>query len=113
MGRFLTVVTLLTSLAATSVAWADEDCSVPMAQWQPREAVQRMAEAQGWTVRRIKIDDGCYEIEGRDADGRASQMTVDPATLTILAIESEDVEGRDAGPNRGEHDRATRRESDR
>ena len=113
MGKSLTVVTLLASLAATSVAWADEDCSVPMAQWQPREAVQRMAEAQGWTVRRIKIDDGCYEIDGRDADGRASKMTVDPATLTIQAIEYEDAEGRDAGPDHGEHDRAPRREDDR
>jgi hypothetical protein len=82
-----------------------------MAQWQPRDAVQRMAEAQGWTVRRIKIDDGCYEIDGRDADGRASKMTVDPATLTIQAIEYEDAEGRDATPDQGEHDRGVRKEN--
>jgi len=112
MGKSLTVVTLLASLAAAGAAWADEDCSVPMAQWQPRDAVQRMAEAQGWTVRRIKIDDGCYEIDGRDADGRASEMTVDPATLTILAIQYKDAEARDAAPNHGEPDRAPRSKDD-
>jgi hypothetical protein len=111
MGKSLTVLTLLASVAATSVAWADEDCSVPMAQWQPREAVQRMAEAQGWTVRRIKIDDGCYEIDGRDADGRVGEMTVDPETLTILEIQYEDEEARDT--DHGEHDRASLREDDR
>jgi hypothetical protein len=111
MGKSLTVLTLLASLAAVGAAWADEDCSVPMAQWQPREVVQRMAEAHGWTVRRIKIDDGCYEIDGRDADGRASEMTVDPATLTILAIEYKDEETRDA--DHGNHDRAPGREDDR
>lgn len=111
MGKSLTVLTLLASVAATSVAWADEDCSVPMAQWQPREAVQRMAEAQGWTVRRIKIDDGCYEIDGRDADGRVGEMTVDPETLTILEVEYEDEKARDT--DHGEHDRASPREDDR
>lgn len=49
-----------------------------------------MAEAQGWTIRRIKIDDGCYEIAGSDAEGRAIEVKVDPATLKILRIEYED-----------------------
>jgi hypothetical protein len=61
-----------------------------MAQWQPREAVQRMAEAQGWTVRRIKIDDGCYQIDGRDMDGRPVEVKVDPGTLAVLEFEYED-----------------------
>ena len=49
-----------------------------MADWQPRDAVQRMAEDNGWSVRRIKIDDGCYEIDGRDAEGRRIEVTVLP-----------------------------------
>jgi len=47
----------------------------------------------GWTVRRIKIDDGCYEIDGRDAAGRAIEVTVHPATLEVIEIEYEDDEG--------------------
>jgi hypothetical protein len=65
-----------------------------MADWQPRQAVERMAEVQGWTVRRIKIDDGCYEIEGRDAEGQTIEVTVDPATLAIMEVEREDEDNR-------------------
>lgn len=76
----------------------DDDCRVPMADWQPREAVQAMAEAQGWTVRRIKTDDGCYEIKGRDAQGREIKAKIDPATLAVVDLEYEDD---DDGDHRG------------
>jgi hypothetical protein len=64
-----------------------------MADWQPREAVARLAKENGWTVRRIKIDDGCYEIDGRDADGRRIEVTVHPATLQVIEVEYEDDDG--------------------
>jgi hypothetical protein len=83
---------LLATLGASPAA-ADDDCSVPMADWQPRHAVERMAEAQGWSVRRIKIDDGCYEVDGRDAEGRAIDVTLDPATLAIIEVENEGEDG--------------------
>lgn len=72
-------------VAAPGGAFAGElHCRVPMADWQPRAAVQALAEAQGLTVRRIKIDDGCYELDARDAQGRAVEMKLDPATLEVL-----------------------------
>jgi len=86
----LTILIVMASIGAAGVSRADEDCTVPMAEWQPRAAVQQMAEAQGWTVRRIKIDDGCYEIDGSDAEGRAIEVKVDPATLAIMGFEYED-----------------------
>ena len=49
-----------------------------------------MAEAQGWTVRRIKIDDGCYEVDGQDAEGRAIEVKLDPASLEVVEFEFED-----------------------
>ncbi|MCA3574723.1 MAG: PepSY domain-containing protein [Aestuariivirga sp.] len=77
----------------TGAALAEEDgCFVPMSDWQPREAVARLAESKGWRVRRIKIDDGCYEIDGRDAQGRALEVTVHPATLQVIRIEYEEEE---------------------
>lgn len=90
MRKSLAILTFFGPLTAAGVAWADDDCSVPMAQWQPRTTVETMAQAQGWTVRRIKIDDGCYELEGRDAEGREIEATVDPATLAIMRIEREE-----------------------
>lgn len=88
MRSLLTILIVVTTLATASRA--DDDCAVPMANWQPRAAVQAMAEAQGWTVQRIKIDDGCYEIYGADATGRAIEVMVDPATLEVIEMEYED-----------------------
>jgi hypothetical protein len=41
-------------------------------------------EQQGLTVRRIKIDDGCYEVDARDATGLRVRMRLDPGSLQIL-----------------------------
>ena len=89
MRKTLTILVLLAILPA-GAALADDDCLVPMADWQPREAVARLAAEQGWTVRRIKIDDGCYEIDGRDSQGRAIEVVVHPGTLQIIEFEFED-----------------------
>ncbi|HEY9056838.1 MAG TPA: PepSY domain-containing protein [Aurantimonas sp.] len=97
MKKSLMAVVFLSGFVAAGAAHADDDdCDVPMANWQPREAVQKMAEAQGWTVRRIKADDGCYEIDGRDLQGREIEVTVDPGTLAIVEMEyeEEDDDGR-------------------
>ena len=105
MKKTLTILGFLAVLLA-GAALADEDCFVPMADWQPRDAVVRLAEEYGWTVRRIKIDDGCYEIDGSDVEGRRIEVTVHPATLQVIEIEYEDHD--DDRPRRGreggEHD---------
>lgn len=91
MRKSLAILFLFASLGATGLARADDDdCTVPMAQWQPREAVQRIAAEQGVTVRRIKIDDGCYQINGRDASGRKVEIKVNPQTLEVIDIEYDD-----------------------
>ena len=89
MRKTLTILAFLATLPA-GAALADDDCFVPMADWQPREAVAEFAVAQGWEVRRIKIDDGCYEIDGRDATGRAIEVKLHPGTLQIVEFEFED-----------------------
>ena len=101
MKKTLTIIGFLAVFPA-GAALADDDCFVPMADWQPRDAVARLAEENGWAVRRIKIDDGCYEIDGRDAQGRAIEVTVHPATLEVIEFEFEDDDDdrRDVGRQR-------------
>ena len=89
MAKTLTIIGFLAVFPA-GMALADDDCFVPMSDWHPRDAVARLAEENGWTVRRIKIDDGCYEIKGRDAEGRPIEVTVHPFTLEVIEIEYED-----------------------
>ena len=102
MKKSLTILGVLLAGAAA----ADDDCFVPMEDWQPREAVSRLAEENGWAVRRIKIDDGCYEIVGSDAAGRRIEVTVHPTTLQVIGFEYEDDDDERPRPDRegGEHD---------
>jgi hypothetical protein len=100
MKKTLTILGLLAAFPAVA-AFADDDCFVPMADWRPRDAVARLAEENGWIVRRIKIDDGCYEINGADAEGRRIEVTVHPATLQIIEFEYEGDDHKWPQPGRG------------
>lgn len=86
MSTSLVLVCLMTALPAL----ADDDCDVPMAEWQPRGAVAEFAARKGWQVARIRLDDGCYEVTGKDAQGRPIEAKLDPATLAVIEMEFED-----------------------
>lgn len=86
MMKHIAAALVLLIATGTGAALADDDCHVPMDQWQPREAVQKMAELRGWQVGKIKIDDGCYEIKGLDETGKTFKAKIDPATLSIVKI---------------------------
>lgn len=63
------------------LAFADARCEVPLGAWQPREALQKKLEAEGWTGLKIRTDDGCYKAMGRDGHGTVVKGLFDPATL--------------------------------
>lgn len=87
--RYSTRVRALAA-AMLVVAWpaarAADDCDAPPETWQPRSAVQALAAQNGWRVDRLKIDDGCYELKGRDAEGRRFKARLDPASLQVLSL---------------------------
>lgn len=76
----------LTTLVIGEAAWAGKDCDAPPERWQPRSAVLALAQRKGWEVEKLKIDDGCYELRGRDAEGRRLKAKIDPATLEVLGV---------------------------
>ena len=94
------------ALAATP-ALSGDDCDVPVERWQSRDAVRQMAAGKGWQVQRLKIDDGCYEIRGKDAQGRDFKAKLDPQTLQVVKMKSRD---RDRDRDR---DRSRERERER
>ena len=49
-----------------------------------------MAAQQGWQIQRLKIDDGCYEVRGIDAQGKAFKAKIDPETLKVLKLKAGD-----------------------
>lgn len=76
-------------LAATPAA-ADRDCNVPLTDWQPREALQKKLEAEGWTVLSIRSDDGCYKVRASNAQGMRLKAKFDPARLEPIPGQHED-----------------------
>ena len=79
---------LLVLFAALSgSAWAEADCHQPMSTWQPRDAVLARVAAQGIHPTRLRIADGCYEAQGRDVDGNAVELRLDPTSLSVLSLE--------------------------
>lgn len=74
---------------ATLPTWAGDDCDAPLNRWQSRDAVRQMAAAQGWQIERLKIDDGCYEVRGTDAQGRTFKAKIDPETLKVLKMKQD------------------------
>ena len=66
-------------------AWADRDrdrCQAgPEREWRPMaELVQRLS-SEGWQLRKVEIDDGCYEVEAVDREGRYVEVYFHPKTL--------------------------------
>lgn len=87
MKTNLLVSSLLTGLMFSGAVLADNDCTDPVADWQPREMLQKQLEQHGWTVQRIKVDDGCYEAKGIDNNGNRFEAEYFPASLRIRKLE--------------------------
>ncbi|TAM82073.1 MAG: PepSY domain-containing protein [Candidimonas sp.] len=80
----------LSAVLAAAPALAGDDCDAPVEHWQSRDAVRRMASEKGWQVQRLKIDDGCYEVRGTDANGRGFKAKIDPETLEVVELRQRD-----------------------
>jgi hypothetical protein len=82
--RFSLVAAL--ALLAASPALADGKCSTASkSKWQPKEALQRQLEGDGYLVRKIKVEGGCYEVYAFDKDGKRANMAFNAETLEKLA----------------------------
>ena len=92
---------VLASLLASGAAWADTDCNVPVQDWQSREVLRQQLEQQRFQVHRIKVDDGCYEVRGIDAEGNRFKAQYAPNTLRVLKMEIK--HGRQGESRHGNH----------
>lgn len=85
-------ILLMVACVVAEPAAADRDCNVPLADWQPREALQKKLEAEGWTVLSIRADDGCYKVRATTAQGERMKAKYDPATLERVHRRHDDDE---------------------
>lgn len=85
----------LTALAVlmTGPALAAGTCSTaPVAQFKPQAALEAQLKAEGLTVRRIKVENGCYEVYAVDKSGKKLNVAYNAETL-------DKVDNAEAGEN--------------
>lgn len=88
-----TLVLLIVAMAFSSApVFAKDDCQVAIERWQSRDAVLQAAAQRGWRVERLKIDDGCYEVRGTDAEGQPFKAKLDPQTLQTIKFKQRQPE---------------------
>ncbi|MAY42047.1 MULTISPECIES: PepSY domain-containing protein [unclassified Neptuniibacter] len=92
--KILTI--FITSCVLTGAAFASEDCTDPVSDWQPRQHLRQMVTDRGWQVDRIKVDDGCYEVKGLDRKGNRIEAKFSPASFSLIELEIEFDESGDA-----------------
>ena len=90
MKRQFFVAGLLGVGLMATATFASDDCTAPMSTWQPREAMEQKAIEMGWTVDRIRTDDGCYKVYGKDANGQRIEAKFDPATFALVKLKQGD-----------------------
>jgi hypothetical protein len=56
----------------------------PKANWQPKSALESQLQADGYKVRQIKTEGGCYEVYATDKGGNRANMAFNAETLEKL-----------------------------
>lgn len=72
------------ALLSTSV-FAAADCkSYPKEEWASEDTLKEALEAEGYTIKKFKVDGNCYEIYGRSKEGKKVEIYFDMKTLAIV-----------------------------
>lgn len=83
MKRMVLLTALL--VAATGPALAAGKCSTsPKSKWQPQSKLETQLQSEGMKVRRIKVENGCYEVYATDKSGKRANMAFNAETLQKL-----------------------------
>ncbi len=58
----------------------------PQASWKSQETLAAKLTKEGWTVRKSKVDGGCYEVYGTTPQGDRVEAYFHPVTLEKLYV---------------------------
>ncbi len=62
--------------------------SGPQSGWKPKETLEKQLVERGWKIRRIRVDEGCYEVYGTDEHGKRVEAYFHPVTLASVPTKS-------------------------
>ena len=73
------------AIAAAGPVLAEGKCATgPKSKWQPKSVLETQLQADGYKVRQIKVEGGCYEVYATDKDGKRANMAYNAETLENL-----------------------------
>jgi hypothetical protein len=85
-----TLALALGAFAFSGSAFAGAKCTAhPKSEWLPADAAKSRIEAQGYKIRKFKVDGQCYEIYGHDKNGKKVEIYFDTKTLEVVKAEVE------------------------
>lgn len=85
MKRQLLITLLTLAASGTALAQHAEKCEpIPKAEWRPKAELERKLKNEGWTISRVKIENGCYEVYGKNATGRKMETFFHPKTFEVV-----------------------------
>ncbi|MGZ5181921.1 MAG: PepSY domain-containing protein [Ramlibacter sp.] len=78
-----------TLLAAAPLAgFAKANCKAyPKNEWMNADEARSRIEAQGYAIRKFKVDGNCYEIYGTNKAGKKVEIYFDAKTLDVVKSE--------------------------
>lgn len=89
-----TFAVLSLPFAAAAPAFAEEEgascTSAPKEQWMSEEAAKAKATALGYEVRRVKVENGCYEVYAIDKNRAKAEIYLDPVTGDVVNRKEDD-----------------------
>jgi hypothetical protein len=86
-----TALTLAIGVAAPALASEIPACgSAPRDQWMSEEAIKAKATELGYQVRKVKVEDNCYEVYGIDQKGTKTEIYFNPVTGVVAQTKSND-----------------------
>lgn len=88
MSKLLISAATVLMLAAPAFAEGMKCDSPSQDQWMTKEALTAMYVDKGFDVKNIKIEDGCFEVYAKDANGARVEIYVDPVTGEAVKTKS-------------------------
>ncbi|MDO9150037.1 MAG: PepSY domain-containing protein [Methylotenera sp.] len=71
-------------------AFAGAACDAhPKSEWVPENKLKQTLVEEGYTIKKFKVDGNCYEIYGRNKEGKKVEIYFDTKTLAIVKAEVE------------------------
>ena len=78
---------LLAATLSTSALASAQCVKHPKGEWMPEADAKARLQAQGYVIKKFKVDGQCYEIYGTNKEGKKVEIYFDAKNLSVVKSE--------------------------